>query len=172
MRNFTVRHLTMGAVLAAVYAALTLFLPIPQYGAVQIRFAEALMVLPCVFPWATPGLVVGCVIANLNSPYALDVIFGSGATLLACLWTARMTNVRLAALPPVVCNAVIVGAEITVLEVGMTEAFWPAFAWNAVTVGLGEAVACNLLGGLLLGVVRRTPALRAMIPTQRQERLW
>ena len=172
MRNSAVRRLTFGAVLAAVYAALTLFLPIPQYGPVQIRFAEALMVLPCLFPWATPGLVVGCVIANMNSPYALDVIFGSAATLLGCLWTARMTNVRLAALPPVVCNAVMVGAEIAVLQVGVTQAFWPVFAWNAVTVAAGEAVACGLLGSLLLGVVYRTPTLRAMIPAQRQERLW
>lgn len=172
MRNFTVRHLTMGAVLAAVYAALTLFLPIPQYGPVQIRFAEALMVLPCLFPWATPGLVVGCVIANLNSPYALDVVFGSAATLLGCLWTARITNLRLAALPPVVCNAVIVGGEIALLQTGMSGGFWQAFAWNALSVGAGQAVACGLLGSLLLGVVSRTPTLRAMIPAQRQDRLW
>ena len=59
MRKFTTRDLTLAAVLAAVYAALTITLPVPQYGAVQIRFAEALTVLPFLFPAATPGLFVG-----------------------------------------------------------------------------------------------------------------
>lgn len=89
MRKFTTRDLTLAAVLAAVYAALTVTLPVPQYGAVQIRFAEALTVLPFLFPAATPGLFVGCIIANLFSPFVLDVVFGSMATLLACLWTSR-----------------------------------------------------------------------------------
>lgn len=89
MRKFTTRDLTLAAVLAAVYAALTITLPVPQYGAVQIRFAEALTVLPFLFPAATPGLFVGCIIANLFSPFVLDVVFGSMATLLACLWTSR-----------------------------------------------------------------------------------
>ena len=110
MRKFTTRDLTLAAVLAAVYAALTITLPVPQYGAVQIRFAEALTVLPFLFPDATPGLFVGCIIANLFSPFVLDVVFGSMATLLACLWTSRMTSRWLAPLPPVLCNAVIVGA--------------------------------------------------------------
>ena len=92
MRKFTTRDLTLAAVLAAVYAALTITLPVPQYGAVQIRFAEALTVLPFLFPAATPGLFVGCIIANLFSPFVLDVVFGSMATLLACLWTSRMTS--------------------------------------------------------------------------------
>ena len=72
MRKFTTRDLTLAAVLAAVYAALTITLPVPQYGAVQIRFAEALTVLPFLFPAATPGLFVGCIIANLFSPFVLD----------------------------------------------------------------------------------------------------
>ena len=100
MRKFTTRDLTLAAVLAAVYAALTITLPVPQYGAVQIRFAEALTVLPFLFPAATPGLFVGCIIANLFSPFVLDVVFGSMATLLACLWTSRMTSRWLAPLPP------------------------------------------------------------------------
>ena len=143
MRKFTTRDLTLAAVLAAVYAALTITLPVPQYGAVQIRFAEALTVLPFLFPAATPGLFVGCIIANLFSPFVLDVVFGSMATLLACLWTSRMTSRWLAPLPPVLCNAVIVGAEIAWAETGITPAFWTAFGFNAVTVGLGELIACS-----------------------------
>ena len=172
MRKFTTRDLTLAAVLAAVYAALTITLPVPQYGAVQIRFAEALTVLPFLFPAATPGLFVGCIIANLFSPFVLDVVFGSMATLLAALWTAKMPNKWLAPLPPVLCNAVIVGAEIAWAETGITPAFWTAFGFNAVTVGLGELIACYALGSLLLSAMPQVPYFRGMIPAERLERLF
>ena len=161
MSKFSVRDLTLAAMLAAVYAVLTMALPIPQYGGVQIRFAEALTVLPFLFPAATPGLFVGCLIANLLSPYGLlDVVAGSAATLIACLWTQSLRNRWLAPLPPVVCNAVIVGAEIAYFATLDGAAFWPAYAFNAFTVGLGEAIACFVLGTLLLRAMERVPVLK------------
>lgn len=167
MSKMSVRDLTLAAVLAGVYAALTVSLPIPQYYGVQLRVAEALTVLPFLFPAATPGLFVGCIIANLFSPYPLDVLCGSAATLLACLWTERMPNRWLAPLPPVICNAVIVGAEIAWFEGGFTAAFWPAYAFNAFTVGLGELIACYLLGSLLLTTLPGIPFFRGMILDRR-----
>ena len=80
-KSHSLRDLTLAAILAAVYAVLTITLPIPQYGAVQLRLAEALTVLPFFFPAATPGLFVGCILANLVSPYPLDIVCGSAATL-------------------------------------------------------------------------------------------
>ena len=50
--RFTTRQLTTAAIIAAVYTALTTLLPIPQYGGVQLRVAEAMTVLPFFpFPW-------------------------------------------------------------------------------------------------------------------------
>ena len=145
--RFQTRRLALAGLIAAVYAAATLLLPIPQYGGVQFRVAEAMTVLPFLFPEAIPGLAVGCFLANLlGSPFVLDWIFGTLATLLAALWTRRMPNVYLAALPPVVCNAVIVGAEIAWFTVQDGGAFWPAYGFNALTVGLGELAACYVLG--------------------------
>ena len=92
MRRFSIRDLCLAALIAALYAVLTVALPIPQYGGVQLRAAEAMTVLPFLFPAATPGLFVGCIIANLFSPYPLDVLCGSAATLIACLLTQRMPN--------------------------------------------------------------------------------
>jgi uncharacterized membrane protein len=162
--RFTTRQLAAAGIIAAIYAALTLFLPIPQYGAVQLRVAEAMTVLPFLFPEAIPGLAVGCFLANLlGSPYVLDWVFGTAATLLAALWTSRVKNRYLAPLPPVICNAVIVGAEIAYFSVLDGEAFLPAFAFNAVTVGLGEAIACFVLGLPLLHWLSRTPALRRSV---------
>lgn len=163
MRKFSVRDLTLAAVIAALYATLTLILPIPQYGGIQLRVAEAFTVLPFLFPQAIPGLAVGCLIANLiGSPMVVDWIFGTLATLLAALWTSKMENRWLAPLPPVICNAVIVGAEIAwFFPEGM--AFWPAYAFNAFTVGLGELVACYVLGGLLLAALSKVPYFQGLI---------
>ena len=89
----------------------------------------------------------------------MDWIFGTAATLLAALWTRRMPNKYLAPLPPVICNAVIVGAEIALFFMPEGTAFLPAFALNAFTVGLGEAIACYVLGLLLLSWLPRVKAL-------------
>ena len=171
MNHLSVRHLTFAAVLAAVYAALTLILPIPQYGAVQIRLAEGLTLLPYLLPAATPGLFVGCFVANLFSPFPLDMVFGSLATLLACLWTQRVPCRWMAVLPPVVCNAIIVGFEIAWTQTGFSPAFRAAFLFNALTVGLGELAACSLVGLPLLSVVEQLPIFRTLVPKTYQKRL-
>ena len=73
MRRSKVLELVLAAMVAAVYTVLTVFLPIPQYGEVQFRLAECMTVLPFLFPWAAPGLIVGCFLANLlGSPFVLD----------------------------------------------------------------------------------------------------
>lgn len=158
--RFSTRRLALSGLIAALYAASTLILPIPQYMGVQFRMAEALTVLPFLFPEAIPGLAVGCFLANLASPIMLDWIFGTLATLLAALWTRRMPNIYLAALPPVVCNAVIVGAEIAWLTARDGGAFWPAYGLNALTVGLGELAACYLLGVPLARLLGKTLGAR------------
>lgn len=171
MHKQTTRQLTFAALLAAVYALLTVSLPIPQFSGVQIRFAEALTVLPFLIPGATPGLAVGCFLANLFSPYPLDVVFGTAATLLACLLTARMPSRWLAPLPPVVCNALIVGFEVAWSETGFTAALLPAYALNMFTVGLGELCACYLLGLPLLSALSRVPLVQQLAPEDRLARL-
>ncbi len=159
--RFTSRQMATAAIIAAIYAGLTLLLPVPQYGGIQLRVAEAMTVLPFLLPEAIPGLTLGCFLANLlGSPMPVDWIFGTAATLLAAIWTSRLHNRYLAPLPPVICNAVIVGAEIALFFMPEGSAFLPAFALNALTVGAGEAVACFVLGLPLLHWVSATPALR------------
>ena len=150
--RFSTREVAAAGIIAALYAVFSYFSSIfgVAYGPIQCRFSEALCVLPFLTPAAVPGLFLGCLAANLLSPYgALDIIFGSLATLLAALWTSRCHRKWMAPLPPVICNALIVGAVITIQQVPM-ELFWGTFAYNALTVGIGEALSCYVLGGLLL----------------------
>ena len=139
--------------LAAIYAALTIALAPISYGPLQFRVAEAMTVLPWFYPDAIPGLFVGCLIANLYGGYGIwDVVFGSAATLAAAWLTRRMKNLWLAPLPPVLVNAIVVGAILSVLE-GLP--FW----LTAAEVGLGQFGACYALGLPLLLFLRRTISL-------------
>jgi len=162
MKTLTLRQLTAAALVGALYVMLSYFSNIfgLTFGYVQCRFSEALTVLPFLCPLTTWGLFVGCILTNILSPYGmLDLIFGSLATMLAGVLTARCKNKWLAPLPPVICNGVIVGALISFQETGFTAAFLRAFAFNAVTVGAGEAVACYILGMPLLAALTKARLL-------------
>ena len=60
------------------YAVLTIMLAPISYGPMQVRVSEAMTVLPALTSAGIPGLLVGCVFANLLGPYGLiDIICGS-----------------------------------------------------------------------------------------------
>lgn len=152
------KRLTICAVIAAAYAALCLLLAPISYQGVQIRLSEALTILPFIAPYTVGGLFVGCLLANLLNPLGinvLDVVFGSLATLLAGLLTARCKSRWLALLPPVLVNAVIVGAVLAYTS-APGPGFWPAFGLFGLEIGIGQLAACYIGGLLLLGVLDKT----------------
>lgn len=166
MRKFTTRDLTLAALIAATYAALTLTLP--AFGTIQFRISEALTVLPFLFAPATPGIIIGCLVANLLSPYGIiDIVCGTAATAIAAVWTSKLKNKWLAPMPPVLCNLVIIGGMIAWYEVGFTAAFPALFAVNAFSVGLSELVACYGLGLVLLLALPKVPYLRCRMAPDR-----
>ena len=115
----TTRSLCLSAIIAALYAALTLLLAPISSGPVQLRLSEAFTVLPMVLPQSIPGLFVGCLIANIfnPSPSIFDIVFGSLTTLLAAYGTYKLRNKPiLAAACPVVANGLIVGTMVWALS--------------------------------------------------------
>ena len=152
------RRLATSAIVAAAYAALTVALAPISYGAVQFRVSEALTVLPFFMPCTVWGLWIGCILANLYTGSVVDIVFGSLATLLAALLTARIgkkgntvKNRLLGCLMPVVFNAVIIGAVLTWgYEIRPSPSTLASFGFNALTVGLGEAGVLYFLGYTLL----------------------
>jgi len=152
--KLTVRGLAQGAIIAAVYALLTIFLAPISSGLIQCRVSEAMSVLPHFTFSAVPGLFVGCLLANLlTGAPAYDVVFGSLATLLAAYVTyglRKRAPKYLAPLPSVVVNALVVGALLVyVYDVGVP--FWVAAGYVAV----GQAVACFALGLPLMTLLER-----------------
>lgn len=146
-----VREVTKAGIIAAIYVCLT-FLGAPfASGAVQVRLAEALCILPVFTPVAIPGLFVGCLVANfLTGAVFWDVIFGSLATLLGAVGTYFLKETRLAFLPPVIANMIIVPFVLS-YAYHAEGAIW----WFALTVGAGELISCGVLGNILLKFIKK-----------------
>ena len=172
-QNSSVRKLVHCGVVAAIYVVLCLALQPLSYG-VQVRVAEALCLLPVFGAEYIVGVVLGCFLANLLGSTIVDVIFGTLATLLACLVTYKLRNVRFkglaiaASLPPVLFNAVIIGIEIAVMFPDPTSSapIWLACITNGISVGIGELISCTVLGVVLVKLIESNAALRKVFVTE------
>ena len=154
-------YIVHSALIAAIYVALTYAFAPVSYGMIQLRFAEALTILPLLTPAAVPGLTIGCIIANLSSPYGLaDIVCGSLATLLAAVCTRMTRNIRIKNFPllsftfPVIFNTVIVGLELSYF-INSGEIFkeiWVFFS----SIAVSEALVCFILGTPLYFGLKKT----------------
>lgn len=141
-------NLAIAAIIAALYVVLTYLasaLGLASY-AIQVRFSEALTILPIFTPAAIPGLFVGCVLANLLTGCAVwDVVFGSLATLLGAIGTYLLRKHKFVALfPPIVANTLIV-PPILLYVYGLEG----TYLFFTLTVCLGEIISCGILGTIL-----------------------
>ena len=153
MSKWSPRQIATAAIIAALYTVMSLLSSIfgLTYGPIQCRFSEALTVLTFLNPLATWGLFVGCILSNILSPYGpLDLIFGSLATLLAGLLTARCKNKWLAPLPPILANILVVPQVLRIVY-GAPDSIW----YLTATVGIGEVISCGILGMLLLFALQK-----------------
>jgi uncharacterized membrane protein len=154
-------YLTESALIGALYAVFTLFGMQFSFGPIQFRVSEALTILPCLSSAAVPGLFVGCIVSNtvgavFGATGAIDIVFGSIATLLAAISTRALRNIKfkgfpvLAMLPPVIFNALIVGAELSLF---ITPDI--AFGASAFSVGVSELAVVIVLGIPLYFIVKK-----------------
>ena len=160
MKN-KVKFLTQGALIAALYVALThlqnFLVPGSASWAIQFRVSEALCVLAFFTPAAVAGLTVGCFLFNLSFVGALplDWLVGSGATLLATagMYFSRKITIKgfplLGLLLPAIFNGLLVGWELWKF---IGSPFW----LNAVYVAIGEVAVLLVLGtALYYAIIRR-----------------
>lgn len=151
-KNKTVYFMAYGAMIAAIYVALTLaFAPI-SFGPVQFRISEALCVLPFFTPAAVPGLFVGCFLSNLLCGAApLDVIFGSLATLIGAFGSYWLRKHKcLVCLPPILSNVIIIPWVLRYAYGSQDMIYFAMF-----TVAIGEILAIGVLGNFLLVSLER-----------------
>ena len=157
----TVYFLARTGVIAGVYAGLTIALALISYGAVQCRISEALTILPLFFPEAIPGLIIGCLIANIYSGFWADMVFGTLATAIAAVLTYLIGLVYngkakpfLGAIPPIAVNAIVL--PLIWLLFSSDAAYW----LNMGTVAAGQAVAVLAVGIPLYYGIAKTPLVR------------
>ena len=167
MKRKSTLYIVQGALIAAIYATMTILQNVLIPGSasmpVQFRISEVLTVLALYTPAAITGLTIGCVIANISSlsvlgPY--DLIFGSLATLFAALSMYALRNVRLfklpvlAALMPALFNGLLVGFEIDYFFMNNASAFnFVDFLIQGGLVALGELAVLFVLGLPLTRVI-------------------
>ncbi len=159
--------LVFGALIAAMYVALTylqnFLIPGSASMAIQFRASEALCVLAFFTPAAIPGLTVGCLLFNISSAGAmlLDVVIGSFATLLAAvgMYLTRRVTVKgyplLGMFLPALCNGLLVGWE---LDYYFGGGFW----LNALYVAIGELAVLFTLGSLLYYTMKNRGLARTL----------
>ncbi len=147
--NKKVLFICHAAMIAALYVVLTLVASSIDLasGNIQVRFSEALTILPFFTPAAIPGLAIGCLISNLiTGCVPLDILFGTIATLIGALGSYALRRYKwLVPLPPILANAIIVP---WVLRLGYGMSL--PIPFMMLTVGAGEIISCYVLGMILL----------------------
>ena len=147
--TFSTKSLTRAGIIGALYVALTLALAPLSYGAIQVRIAEGLTLLPLLFPESVYGLTIGCLIANLFGNGVLDIVFGTLATFLAGILTRVFAKklkkdwlkISIGGIFPVVINALIIPFTFYALS--------ESFIFYLICVGqifLGQALSVYLVG--------------------------
>ncbi len=147
------RKLVINALIAAIYVVLTLAFEPLSFGPLQVRISEVLMLLILINPSYAMGVVVGCLIANMFSPFIYDVFIGTSATAIAAYLMTKTDNKILGLLLPALINGPIIGAQLYFFE------GFPFFL-SSIQVFLGEIIAVFIPGILFLD------KLKKMIPNE------
>lgn len=150
--NKKVLFICQAAMIAALYVVLTYIAGPLASEVIQVRFSEALTILPYFTPAAIPGVTIGCLLSNwLTGCAALDVLFGTIATLIGALGSYALRRRQwLVPIPPILANTVIVPWVLR-----FAYGFPDAIPYMMATVGAGEIISCYILGMFLLIALKK-----------------
>ena len=152
--NKRVKFICHAAIIAALYVLLTYLAAIMKLssGVIQIRFSEALCILPYFSAAAVPGVTVGCLLANtLTGCAPLDILFGTIATLIGAVLARMLRKYKwLVPLPSVLSNMAII-PPVLMYVYGAEE----SYPFLLLTVGIGEIISIYGIGMLLLFALKK-----------------
>ncbi|MDO4710382.1 MAG: QueT transporter family protein [Peptostreptococcaceae bacterium] len=144
----------VNALIAGLYAVLTVAIAPISYGAVQFRLSEIMTLLVLYDPTFAPGLILGCFIANIFSPFGMiDMIVGTVATAIAVLSMTKIKNTFLASLMPTLSNGLIIGVQLWYL-LGL-----PLFE-TILYVAFGEFVVVTVIGLPLYKIITQRLSIK------------
>lgn len=148
MTYIKTNYIVKTAIIAALYAVITMALAPISYGPIQFRVSEIMVLLVFIDRKYLTGLVLGCFLANLLSQAGMyDVVFGTLATLIALIgiikvreiFGSSLKSLLLASLSPVIFNGLIIGWMLSYL-------YNLPFALTAFQIALGEFGVVSILG--------------------------
>ncbi len=148
------REISLAAVIAALYAALVIFLAPVSFGPIQLRIADCIIPLAALLGWpAVIGVSLGALIGNAYFFLgAVDVVFGAVANLLAGAIIFRFRDRLLPALTAgSVAIGVVVGSYLWIYfpppDMGLSIPVWLVMI---VSITLSSLIAVAVLGYALL----------------------
>lgn len=159
-------RLVFSGMIGALYTAFSVLLAPLSFGSVQIRFSEALTLLP-VFggSFTIWGITIGCFLTNLYGVLTgtsilgiLDIIIGTLATLVAGMLSYKFRSVRtfelpiLSAIMPVLINALAIGGLFGFLG---GEFNLPMFITSFISIFAGEFISCCVIGLFLVRIIEK-----------------
>ncbi|WP_294578890.1 QueT transporter family protein [uncultured Thomasclavelia sp.] len=147
-KSISVELVVINAMIAGIYAVLTLVISPIAYSQIQFRLSEIMVFLAFYNYRYIPGLTIGCILANLFSPLGmLDVVFGTLSTLLVCIAMYYAKNRYLAAMLGAIITGIIIGGE-------LWYAYQIPFVINAIYVAVGELIVL-VIGTLVFKVLEK-----------------
>lgn len=155
------RWMVLNAAVAALYAGLTIGLAPISYGAVQVRLSECMTLLAFYNKKFIPGLVLGCFLANLGSPFGLvDIVVGTLATFVAVYLMRYCANIMVASFMPVIANGIIIALELAYLaEVPLDISLLGVMFY----IGIGEFIAVSVIGIIIMRLLLKNNTLQNYI---------
>lgn len=162
----SIKKLVIISMIAAVYTAISLALAPLSFGNIQIRIAEALVILPLIYFPSVYGVILGCYLTNLigaimgvNLLGFIDVFVGTMATAISAYLTYRFRNVRIKNIPilslmmPVIFNGIVVGIELGIVLFPQNILLGSLI--SGIEVAIGELIAV-ILGLFLTNSLAKT----------------
>lgn len=142
-------RIARAGIIAAAYIVLVFVFQFASFGPIQFRVAEALTLLPMVFPEAIGGIYVGTLLANiLGGQGPWDIFGGSLISLMAAFVTYRYRYKVVGYAAPIVLNALLVSAYLRLF-------FDLPYLPLVLSIGIGQSVVVLGLGIPLLRFVRK-----------------
>lgn len=145
-KNISIKLIVINAMVAGIYAILTLAISPIAYSQIQFRLSEIIVFLAFYNKNYIPGLAIGCIIANMFSPFGiLDIIFGTISTILVCLAMYKVKNKYLAAFIGAIITGIIIGGELWYI-------YQIPYLINALYVAIGELLVL-IIGALIFNII-------------------
>ena len=155
-KGISVKLVVINAMIAGVYAVLTLAISPIAYSEIQLRLSEIIVFLAFYNRRYIPGLTIGCIIANLFSPMGmLDIVFGTLSTIIVCIAMYLIENRYLAAGAGAIITGMIIGAE-------LWYAFNIPYVINAIYVAVGELIVL-IIGALVFKSLEKNDRLMNLL---------